>query len=69
MSNVGYTDETWTALQDVIKEAEALVNSENPGANEVEAMKQTIASSIVALRLGEEEPVVADKTALQIAVI
>ena len=68
MSNVGYTDETWTAFQDVIKEAEALVNSENPGANEVEAMKQTIASSIVALRLGEEEPVVADKTALQIAV-
>ena len=54
--------------KDVIKEAEALVNSENPGANEVEAMKQTIASSIVALRLGEEEPVVADKTALQIAV-
>ena len=68
MSNVGYTDETWTAFQDVIKEAEALVNSENPGANEVEAMKQTIASSIVALRLGEEEPVVADKIALQIAV-
>ncbi len=68
MSNVGYTDETWTAFQDVIKEAEALVNSENPGANEGEAMKQTIASSIVALRLGEEEPVVADKTALQIAV-
>ena len=41
---------------------------ENPGANEVEAMKQTIASSIVALRLSEEELVVADKTALQIAV-
>ena len=68
MSNVGYTDETWTAFQDVIKEAEALVNLENPGANEVEAMKQTIASSIVALRLSEEELVVADKTALQIAV-
>lgn len=29
MSNVGYTDETWTAFQDVIKEAEALVNSKS----------------------------------------
>ncbi len=49
--NQGYTDESWAALQNKIKEAEALYNASNADANDVELMKTALISSKLSLVL------------------
>lgn len=67
IENQGFTEESWDALQAKIKEAEALANSENPDANDVEIMKRELSKSMTALELKEKtpEPEKPNKTELQ----
>lgn len=49
--NHGYTEESWTALQNKIKEAEALYNKSDADANDVELMKSALINSKLSLVL------------------
>lgn len=51
VQNAGYTQESWDALQEQIKEAKQLVSSNNPLPNDVELMKRELSSKIIGLTL------------------
>ena len=55
IENVGFTEETWNALQETIAQAEALYNAENPDAQDVEVMKRALAAARVDLVLVEKD--------------
>ena len=68
IKNIGYTKESWTALQDQIVIAKELANSEAPDANEVELAKRNLTEKMVKLVLDENDVKDVDKFALSIAV-
>lgn len=51
--NLGYTDASWTALQDKIAEAEALATSEAPEAQPVKEMIGQVRAAVVALKASD----------------
>ncbi|WP_277562347.1 discoidin domain-containing protein [Breznakia sp. PFB2-8] len=53
IENIGYTSESWDALQDKIAEAKTLVEETNPDANNVEIMKGQLMSKMTSLVLNE----------------
>ena len=67
IKNTGYSEESWTALQNQILVAKELTNSQNPDANEIEITKRNLIEKMVKLVLTEEVKDVS-KTKLQIAV-
>lgn len=54
IQNEGFTAESWKALQDKIKDAETLANTENVDANEVEIMKRELSKAMVSLVLEQK---------------
>ncbi|WP_461809980.1 discoidin domain-containing protein [Faecalimonas sp.] len=51
MKNEGYTEESWSELQNKISEAEELANSKNPNANDVEIMKKELRKAMMTVVL------------------
>ncbi|MEO2507516.1 discoidin domain-containing protein [Clostridium paraputrificum] len=60
----GFTVDSWKTLQDKIAEAKALVDSEEPNANDVEIMKTELSVAMVSLIL-EDNTVEVDKSQLE----
>lgn len=64
-----YTDESWSALESIIADAEELLGQEDPDANDVASMIYNIQKAVTELRLKDkaeepEPPVTVDKAAL-----
>lgn len=65
-----YTSESWSALENIIAEAKALLGQADPDANDVANMIYDIQKALADLRLNDkpEEPEVVDKEALNAAI-
>lgn len=51
-----FTTEVWTACQEALAAAQALLDTENPDATQVEAAKANVLAAQSALRFVAEEP-------------